>query len=61
MMEIKGSSFAFVHAILSRHSPFLVLWEKGGRECSTAVFADGIRTKKAMNKTTKETEEKESV
>ena len=24
------------------------------RECSTAVFADGIRTKKAMNKTTKE-------
>ena len=48
----------FVHAILSRHSPSLAM---GGRECSTAVFADGIRTKKAMNKTTKETEEKESV
>ena len=37
-----------------RDIPPLRHWEKGGRECSTAVFADGIRTKKAMNKTTKE-------
>ena len=55
MMEIKGSPFVPSFMPFFRDIPPL------RRECSTAVFADGIRTKKAMNKTTKETEEKESV
>ena len=41
-----------------RDIPPLWRWE-GGRECSTAVFADGIRTKKAMNKTTDDDDDDE--